>query len=171
MIPRDLASLVKIGSYKPMRLVGQSDPVLKIVANEITEEQLADTETLGALRHLADRMEATRRVKQGYAVAAPQVGFSYRLVVAAGKVILNPTYVVAEDSLDLILAEGCLSLPGRWYTVNRPSEIIMTGFDLNIETHIEEPCSAVEAQMWIHEIEHLDGLLLSDGLYEEIRKS
>lgn len=155
---------------RPLKLVMETDPKLRTVAlAEIPDECWAD---------LGRRLVATAAKHAGYAVAAPQVGADVRLVgmhpdvdvvgkALAGRALLNPTIV--DNGGSEVRHEGCLSLPGRWWAVPRFTRVTVTAVDpLDGTPFAFDETDAWLARMWQHEVDHLDGLLIDDGRYEEV---
>jgi peptide deformylase len=100
-------------------------------------------------------------------LAANQVGvmsrmFAYDLTrVEAGQagVWCNPTVLDASGSSTAI--EGCLSVPGLFWPVTRPSRVTIGGFDEHgAEQQLE--LSGLAARLFQHEIDHLDGVTMVD---------
>jgi peptide deformylase len=89
----------------------------------------------------------------GLGLAANQVGIDARLFVTAwGKVFVNPGILRAEGPC-VSAQEGCLSLPGVVRFKSRCQRIVLAGGDTY------EGQQAVVIQ---HEIDHLNGILLTD---------
>jgi len=123
---------------------------------------------------LAQRMAVTCRKNNGLAVAAPQVGHDIRLVVLAdGRAILNPSVEPDMTHGTSLEREGCLSYPNRWWLVERRIAVDVTGIDaftgqpIGFSTYRGDYESTIDARMWQHEVDHLDGLVLVDR-YEEV---
>jgi peptide deformylase len=142
-----------------MRLIG--DPVLRRPATEVTDVD-------GALVRLTDDMFTTMYEAPGIGLAAPQVGVQKRFFVydhgeGAG-VILNPRII--ESDGEWTFEEGCLSVPDLTWEITRPKQIHLVGVDLDgNEVSIE--ADEIEARLFQHEIDHLDGILLVDHLDED----
>ena len=65
--------------------------------------------------------------------------------------------------------EGCLSVPGVYHDVVRPSKVIVKAQDANgVEFTLK--ASGLMARVIQHEYDHLDGVLFVDRLSEEERK-
>ena len=71
-------------------------------------------------------------LSNGLAIAANQIGWDKRVIVLKiGKgsseymILLNPEIVAKGDDVSDDI-EGCLSLPGKFYIVNRPTKITYT---------------------------------------------
>jgi peptide deformylase len=142
------------------------DPVLTQRATEVDDVD-------GALVQLADDMVVTMYAAPGLGLAAPQVGVQRRLFVydlqdgEGAKAIVNP--VISEARGEWEYDEGCLSVPGLSWTIVRPKEIHLTGYDLDGgEVSIE--ADELLARLLQHELDHLDGVLLIDRLDKATRK-
>jgi peptide deformylase len=65
--------------------------------------------------------------------------------------------------------EGCLSVPGLYFPIVRPKEVLLTGYDLDgNEVSIE--ADELVARLFQHEIDHLNGTLLLEHLDKDQRK-
>ncbi len=142
------------------------DPVLRQRAPEVTEID-------GHLQTLVDDMVATMYEAPGVGLAAPQVGVQKRLFVydlhdeKGPRSVVNPK--VSETRGEWTYEEGCLSVPGLSWPIVRPKEVHLTGFDLDgNEVSIE--ADEFEARVYLHELDHLDGVLLIDRLDAGLRK-
>lgn len=114
---------------------------------------------------LASRMYAT--VKHiGHAIAANQIGIPINLIVLAdGLAYINVSINPDLESGMEPGVEGCLSLPGRHYLVDRYLSIEFSGTTLKNEI-INSDVEGFEARMWQHEFDHLNGKLLSEQFPE-----
>jgi peptide deformylase len=149
----------------PIRIFG--DPVLKQRAAEISDID-------GNIKRLADDMVVTMYEAPGIGLAAPQVGVQKRLFVydlndgTGPHTIVNPT--ITESRGEWEYEEGCLSVPGLFFTIARPKEVHLTGVDLDgNEVSIE--ADELLARLFQHELDHLEGKLLLEYLDDEQRKA
>lgn len=137
-------------------LVSETDPILHTPAAEVTTFD-------DSLRQTLNDMEVTMRVDGGIGLAAPQVGVSQRLIVVrAGNGLVkmvNPRIV--SRSGDVVSTEGCLSLPGRQYTLHRATHVVVEAQDENGHPVTRES-KGMEAVVLQHEIDHLDGVTIAD---------
>lgn len=141
---------------RPYALVGRKAPVLGLVAKPVEDPKDP------ALGMIIRRMLATCRVKGGLGIAAPQVGLGLRLVVTwEGKVLVNPSYEPVGDDTELA-PEACLSLPGRSYQVRRYTRVRARCVDVNGGDVVEWLAEGFDARFLQHEVDHLDGRLISD---------
>lgn len=146
-----------------IRLFG--DPVLTQRAAEITDID-------AKLVQLAQDMVTTMHAARGVGLAAPQVGvqkrlFVYQLDEEDPVTIVNP--VIAESRGEWEYDEGCLSLPGLFFPIVRPKEILLRGYDLE-GNELEIEADELEARCFQHELDHLDGRLLLSVLDKDQKK-
>jgi peptide deformylase len=146
----------------PIRLFG--DPVLKQRAREVEEFD-------GSLAGIVETMYDTMYEAIGLGLAAPQVGVQKRLftydVGEGPTVIVNPEIV--ETSGEFAYEEGCLSVPGLKFEIVRPKIVTIRGVDLNGGEVVVEG-NEVLARVFLHEVDHLDGILLLERLEPAVRK-
>jgi peptide deformylase len=146
----------------PIRQFG--DPVLKQRASAVTELD-------GELARLVDTMYDTMYEAAGVGLAAPQVGMQKRLftydVGEGPQVMVNPT--VVETSGEWSHEEGCLSVPGLSFEVVRAERVVVQGLDLDGSEVIVEDDDFL-GRVFLHEIDHLDGILVLDRLEPDQRK-
>jgi len=74
---------------------------------------------------------------------------------------MNPEIVDSAGAITW--EEGCLSIPGVYAKVNRPSEVLVRGMDRDGKI-IELEANNLLAVCIQHEIDHLDGKLFIDHL-------
>ena len=147
----------------PIRMFG--DPVLRQRAPEITKID-------EATRRLAADMIDTMREARGAGLAGPQVGVMQRIFVwEVGDrhgVVVNPRIVRRSDET-FTDEEGCLSIPGLYYPVERSYEVTVEGLDLNGD-EMSLTGRELLARCLQHEIDHLDGVLFIDRLPGDLRR-
>jgi len=125
-----------------------------------------------AARRLARDLEDTARsFPRTVGLAAPQIGAMWRMAFvdctghprvpdAQGPIwLVDP--VVIEQSGSEIGREGCLSLPDITANVRRSVEIAVRALDLDGRERVVR-ASGFEARAVLHEIDHLDGILILD---------
>src|SRR5688500_9684531 len=147
----------------PIRRFG--DPVLRERAREV--EEVTDLH-----RKLAKDMLETMREAPGVGLAGNQVGVLHRIFVweveDAHGAFINPVITKRSDET-FVDDEGCLSMPGLIYPVERSLEVSVEGLDENGD-RISMEAEGFLARIFQHEIDHLDGVLFFDRLPEELRK-
>ena len=142
------------------------DPVLKRPTAEVTDID-------GRLVKLVDAMYETMHEAPGVGLAAPQIGVQKRFFVYElpdddrPHVLLNPQVVAATGEWDY--EEGCLSLPGLAFDIVRPKLVTVKGVDLDGDEVVIQGDELL-GRIFLHEIDHLDGVLMLDRLDTDQRK-
>ncbi len=108
----------------------------------------------------------------GIGLAAPQVGRNERFFVChIGEeplVFINPEITATSEAMSPY-EEGCLSIPGVYYEVLRPSEIEIQAWSLKGRPFKME-LGGLLATCFQHELDHLNGVLFIDRLSEGRRE-
>jgi len=118
-----------------------------------------------------DLVDTAKRYPRTVGLAAPQIGALWRMIYIdctghrsvpdpAGPIVMVNPVVVARSGGE-IGREGCLSLPDITANVKRPTEITVTYRTLEGE-EARLSTTGFEARVVLHEIDHLDGLLILD---------
>ncbi|HEU5003896.1 MAG TPA: peptide deformylase [Actinomycetota bacterium] len=141
------------------------DPILKAIAPAC--DAVDD-----AVRAVAvDLLETMRFHPRCVGLSAPQIGVSARVICVdvtghpkatachGTLVIVNPE-VVAEEGSELG-REGCLSLPSITADVRRAARIFVKGLTVMGEA-VGAETTGFEARAILHEVDHLDGILILD---------
>ena len=141
------------------------DPVLKSVATPV--ESFDDS-----LSRLAAEMLASMREHEGVGLAATQVGRLKRIFVAALEedeyAIVNPVIESRSEETETD-TEGCLSLPGVQVEVERPTSVVVSGYDPQ-GNPVRVEASELLARIIQHEMDHLDGITILDRTDRESRR-
>ncbi len=144
------------------RILTDGDEILRKISRPVKE---IDKRT----RILLDDMAETMYKNDGVGLAAPQVGILRRIVVIdIGEGLLeliNPEIIYTEGSK--IDTEGCLSIPGRRGTVERPAKVIVQALNRKGKP-IQVTGEGLMAVALCHELDHLDGILYTDKMIEDV---
>jgi peptide deformylase len=109
----------------------------------------------------------------GVGLAAPQIGVLKRVIVVNLEekfdCFINPEIEVL-DREPVIEEEGCLSLYSIRTPVSRPKKIRLTAKNLKGET-VTVNAEDMVARIFLHEMDHLNGILFIDHLKPEDRKN
>ena len=112
---------------------------------------------------LLDDMRDTLYDSGGVGLAAPQVGVLKRIaVIDVGEGLIelvNP--VIVRKSGSEIKSEGCLSSPGEFGLVERPTKVKVKAQDRYGREFVIEGRDLL-ARAFCHEIDHLSGILFKD---------
>ncbi|WP_068311772.1 peptide deformylase [Polycladidibacter hongkongensis] len=136
------------------------------------------TEVTDEIRALADKMLATMYAAPGIGLAASQVGVMKRIFVLdvaereegledgeekkEPMVFINPEIVWSSDEKN-IYQEGCLSIPGIYEEVERPTKVRVKYLDRDGAVQ-EIEADGLLSTCIQHEMDHLDGVLFIDYL-------
>ena len=107
------------------------------------------------VREFIGSMKETMIDANGIGLAAPQVGRNIRVIV-----VINPAIKWYSDHT-VNIEEGCLSIPGKHIELIRPSKISISFQDLSGK-YKRWKLKSLEARIVQHEIDHLDGVLMTD---------
>ena len=121
------------------------------------------------LRTLLDDMAETMYAANGAGLAAPQVSVLKRAVVidvGQGLIeLVNPEIVASEGAV--VGPEGCLSVPERRGTVERPERVTVRAQNRD-GREVQLEATELLAVALCHEIDHLDGVLYVDKMIEDV---
>ncbi len=104
--------------------------------------------------------------KEGYAVAANQLGIASRLFVChkiskkvgmPTDIYFNPEYKPVNNDT-FISEEGCFSYPGETFHIERFKNILATYHDPRYKENKRIELSGLPAVIFQHETDHLDGI-------------
>lgn len=171
------------------KIVTNDAPVLREVAVEIPA---GEVQSQYIQKIIQEMKEALASEEHGVAIAAPQIGDSLRIFVVAGKVFdardgadreetriveegkktakhsdnvfINPK-VVKKSQNRKEFGEGCLSVPHLYGTVERSEKVTISYLDEEGNTQTRG-ASGFLAQIFQHELDHLDGILYTDNAVE-----
>jgi peptide deformylase len=140
----------------PIVLYG--DPVLEMPAAKVTAFD-------GELKTLIDDMFESMYAAHGVGLAAPQIGIGKQITVIdvtfkedpqQKLVLINPEIIATEGRQRG--QEGCLSLPEFREDVSRPNLVTVRAQDVHGKW-FETTGEGLLARAFLHEIEHLKGML------------
>lgn len=163
-----------------LQLISSDDLRLHQISEAVKE---ITSEVVDLLHAMKDTMYETK----GIGIAAVQVGHLLRLVVIdvdhrnakhakeadkksseepkllhGGKPIFMINPEIVEKSPEMVtFCEGCLSLPGFKTEMNRHASVVVNYLDIKGEHH-HQKLDGILAICMQHEIDHLNGKLISD---------
>ena len=151
----------------PLKIYMLGQETLRTPANRIVKVD-------DSIRKLAKDMLITMYSAKGIGLAAPQVGVQKRILVidlnfedpdAPPNVFINPEIISSSASLDTY-EEGCLSIPGVYLNVLRPSSIKLSYRD-EMGRPKKMNAEGLMARCIQHEIDHLNGVLFVDKVTDQ----
>jgi peptide deformylase len=144
---------------KPLPLFNDNFPMLSKQIPEYTGKLPNPTLTV-----LAKRLKMTMKLYAGIGLSANQCGvFERMFVIGHGdyvKVCINPKIVSVLPDKEKS-KEGCLSFPGMFLNVDRYKSILAGWYDEN-GNYIEERLDGLTARCFQHELDHLNGIKMTD---------
>ena len=128
------------------------------------------------LKALTDDMFETMHSVNGIGLAATQIGIAKQVAVIdispeknEPLVIVNPAIQILDPSKTEDYDEGCLSVPGFFEKISRPSDIKLSYQDLNGKKQEIKP-EGLLTKVVQHELDHLNGRLFVDHISELKRR-
>ncbi len=155
-----------------MTIVVNGAPVLRAIAREVPKSMFKSPELKALLARMSDEL---RNTELGVAIAAPQIDESWRIFVVRGFVMrdkqrspededvafINPILLRASKKKVAFDGEGCLSVPDVWGTTQRSTKAVVRAHDMTGKK-FERGGTGLMAQIFQHEIDHLNGILFID---------
>ncbi len=160
-------------------ILDRNSPILRLKAKIVAAKDVKSPKIKKIIR---DMKTALDREDDGIAIAAPQIGVSLRIFVVSPKVFeiidgrnledkekkppakhivcINPA-IIKSSREKMIVEEGCLSVRYLYGNVKRSEKVRIRATDENGK-QFELGGSGLLAQIFQHEIEHLDGILFTD---------
>lgn len=140
------------------QIKNEYDPILREVMPEFDfSNPPMDPNTL------ASRLVETCRMYRGLGLSANQCGLPYRVFVMGAEddyvAFFNPKLVSSYGSSHM--PEGCLSFPMLMFNITRPAEVEVEYQDYTGE-HKTAKFSGMTARIFLHELDHMNGMLYTD---------
>ncbi len=158
---------------KKKLLVPSDSAVLHDVAKPVKVEEIGTKKIADTIKTMKEALHAE---DDGVAIAAPQIGVGLRIFVVNGAILaaakgadrssaddlvfINPE-IIKTSRKKRMLEEGCLSLRYLYGLVSRHEKITITALDEK-GRHITSGAGGLLAQIFQHEIDHLNGILFVD---------
>lgn len=162
------------------KILQRESPVLREIAKEVDKKEITSTKIQKILNEMKVALDSQ---DDGVAIAAPQIGYSLRIFVVSGKVegIVKKQKGIEEDAelktyKDIVfinpvikkiskekryVEEGCLSVRYLYGQVLRSKKVTVEAYDEKGNKFVRPGVDLV-AQIFQHEIDHLDGTLFID---------
>ena len=159
-----------------LEIVNRDNPILRDKAKDVPVSQITRPE----IQEIISEMKiALASQDDGVAIAAPQIGEPLRIFVVSGKILaqqakknktgkqdgadlvfINPKIVKLSRKKDF-MEEGCLSVRWLYGRVKRSENATVEAYNERAEK-ITRGASGLLAQVFQHEIDHLEGVLFID---------
>lgn len=140
-----------------LQLLDQNDVILREIAKPIRNYDLSLRKIIASLELMLIKYDAL-------GIAAPQVGYSIRLILVKrvnGDLLTmcNPEITTSGGTQTFL--EGCLSLPNCTIQTVRP-EWVMVKYKTATGLEAAIALSGRDAVVFCHELDHLNGVLMID---------
>lgn len=166
---------------RKIKILQREAPVLRKTAKVVP---VRDIKSKKIQQIITKMRQAVKQEDDGVAIAAPQIGESLRIFVVAGRalaitdnppepgkdmssqdmIFINPVLVKSSREKHM-MEEGCLSVRWLYGQVKRSQRVAIRAYDENGKK-IERGASGLLAQIFQHEVDHLDGILFIDKAVE-----
>ena len=171
-------------------ILQKDEEVLRQISKEIP---LSDIKTVKIQKILREMSSSLKSQKDGVAIAAPQIGYSLRIFVVAGKifdknfnkkdkeiskenkkslpkdmVFINPKISKISKEKEW-MPEGCLSVRPIYGKTWRSKKTTVTAYDEN-GIKFQRGASGLLSQIFQHETDHLKGILFIDHAVDLIEE-
>lgn len=167
-----------------IKILQKEEKVLRDIAKTVPIEEIKTPKITQILKEMKTALDSQ---EDGVAIAAPQIGYSLRIFLVSRKVeeILDEAKQENKDGQEklpkkkskdmvfinpiikklskkkMIMEEGCLSVRYLYGQVERSKQATVVAYDENGQK-FERGGTGLMAQIFQHEIEHLDGILFID---------
>jgi len=165
-------------------IIQKDNLTLRLIAKEVSAEELGTPKIQKIIENMK---EALHGEDDGVAIAAPQINVSLRIFVVSGKVpklielqekketdlelkdikenipdeiFINPKIIKASKTR-IVMEEGCLSVRWLYGKVKRSKQVTIEAMNEKGEL-VKRGAAGLMAQIFQHEIDHLDGVLFTD---------
>ncbi len=158
------------------RIIQSGEKKLREVSKPVAR---IDKKVKQLVQDLKDTL-AVQKDPEGVGLAAPQIGVNLRAFAVNFKdlkrIVINPEILEIHNTKNKVqkkknneILEGCLSLPHYYGPLKREDYVKLKYLDEKGEEIIEE-FKDFNAQIILHEIDHLNGFLFIDRLLEQKKK-
>ena len=157
-------------SLLPVTLYGD-----KILRKKVSKVAEVDLETVELIKNMFETM----RNANGIGLAANQVGADKQIFIVdisevegyedfKPLVLINPRLSNFSEEKEVV-EEGCLSIPEIRADVERPAGVTVTFQDSDLNEHVIK-ANELLARVVQHEYDHLQGILFTDKIDDELKK-
>jgi len=161
-----------------VKIVQKNDPVLRKISEPVPKEMFGSEKLKKILKDMGEALDSQ---DDGVAIAAPQIAVSLRIFMISNKVLdilypeedhenvdhlvfINPKILRLSKERE-ITEEGCLSVRYLYGKTKRAKKAKIKAQDENGHP-FEMGASGLIAQIFQHEMEHLDGHLFIDHAFD-----
>lgn len=156
-----------------VNIIQTPNPILRDEAKEVPLDKISSPEIQ---KVISDMKIAMSTQKDGVAIAAPQIGESLRIFVVSDKILKEADQSYKSIGRDLVfinpqitklskdkheVEEGCLSVRWKYGKVSRSIKASIKAYN-ELGEKVTRGASGLLAQVFQHEVDHLNGILFID---------
>lgn len=155
-------------------LVPQQHPALHTIAEDVDINEISSAKIKKVIRDMRTALiQYNVEGFSGVAIAAPQIGVPLRIFLVHDTnkerdeknaipdlVAINP-HIIKVSKQKHIVGEGCLSVSDHYGAVERAKNATLRAYDEQ-GVLFERGAGGILAQIFQHEVDHLDGILFVD---------
>jgi len=152
------------------KIINSADPRLRKISKRVVK---IDKKILLLIEDMWETL-LDQKDPEGVGLAAPQIGKNLRIFImqneGVSRTVINPEIIskskVKNKGGKEAVLEGCLSIPHYYGPLTR-SEKVELKYKNKEGKNITEKFEGFLAQIVLHEIDHLDGILFVDKLLSQ----
>lgn len=130
--------------------------ILRAKCREVNLDEIDSVEVQNCIFALKNTFDGSKML----GLAAPQIGYDLRIFITHDGIIINPSFESVNDVM-VSVPEGCLSVPGPRYEVDRFNSIRVKYYDEE-GAYMSGELRGTNSRVFQHEYDHLDGILFTD---------
>jgi len=140
---------------EPLKVFGENHPMLSVAIPEY-KESIPNP----SMKNLVARLKMTMKMYNGIGLSANQCGIFQRVFVIGTEhfqiACINPKVVAKSEELSRE-NEGCLSFPGMFLRVERPTWVDAEFYD-ETGAFKQIRLEGLTAKCYLHELDHMNGV-------------
>jgi peptide deformylase len=144
---------------EPLKVFGENHPMLSVAIPEY-KEAIPNP----SMKNLVARLKMTMKLYNGIGLSANQCGIFQRVFVIGTEhfqiACINPKVVAKSEELSRE-NEGCLSFPGMFLRVERPTWVDAEFYD-ETGAFKQIRLEGLTAKCYLHELDHMNGVKFID---------
>ena len=173
------------------KILQKESPVLRKVGESIPIGEITSPKIQKIIKEMRVALASQ---DDGVAIAAPQIGESLRIFVVSGRLFKIEKKIAAGNDIDepkkegrdetmykdlvfinpiiekvsrkkVLVEEGCLSIRWLYGKVKRAEKVSISAYDETVRK-VRRGASGLMAQVFQHEVDHLNGILFTDKASE-----
>jgi peptide deformylase len=151
---------------RPRKILKYPNKKLHKISTPIDFSKMSQAKIISIVRKMHGAL-THQKTGMRLGIAAPQIGINKRIMIVRGVVLVNPTWTPSKAPCEEV-TEGCYSVPDRMFKVDRAPYGWAKWFSVEGVPR-EYKLKGLDAIVFQHELDHLDGKCCIDVGYEMFR--